>query len=206
MWAVLLIETGKGYVGRLRPYFARICYGNDFTSMFTPPSSSDSTADWSSTMTKSITSDTQCPTFSLPSTAAATEDDDFDIKEELHDARRSFPSGHATLAVSGAAYGQLVLIRLARTPRLSNEMGAIVMFVGWLWLLFSAWVSASRVVDNAHHVGDVAVGAFIGLWCAAMHYWYVAGRTEAEGRSVTDDSEATRLGKRVESSGSVKTE
>lgn len=209
MWAVLLIETGKGYVGRLRPYFARICYGSDFKAMFTPPlSSSDNTADWSSTLTSAITSDTQCPTFSSPSTAAAasSNDDDFDIKHELHDARRSFPSGHATLAVAGAAYGQLVLVRLARTPALSNEMAAIVMFVGWMWLLFSAWVSASRVVDNAHHVGDVAVGAFVGLWCAAMHYWYVAGRTEAEVGRVTDESEAIGLGKRVQRGGSVKSE
>lgn len=172
--------------------------------MFTPASSDDNTVDWSSLLTTAVTSDTQCPTLSSPSLAAPSGNGgDFDIKEELHDARRSFPSGHAALAVAGAAYGQLVLVRLARTPALSNEMAAIVMFVGWLWLLFSAWVSASRVVDNAHHVGDVAVGAFIGLWCAAMHFWYVVGRTESDGGRVT---EVSGIGNRVQSGGSVKNE
>lgn len=152
MTAVLLVELGKGYVGGLRPSFGRVCFSSSSSSTLSPH------------LLSPVLSDSDCTTES---------------PKALLDARRSFPSGHAALAVSGAAYGQLSLTRLARSGGISSVKALVVYAIGWLWLLFAAWVSASRVHDSAHHVGDVAVGALIGLWCAGVHFWYVIGREEA---------------------------
>lgn len=149
MISILLIELGKGYVGRLRPSFAWNCL-----SPSTPPYQN-----------RVYTSDEDCPTAD---------------RHSLHDGRRSFPSGHASLAVSGAAYGQLTFTRIARSADVVGDVAAILFVgLGWVWFLFAAWVSASRIFDNAHHVGDVAVGALVGVWCAAVHFWFVTGRNEA---------------------------
>lgn len=143
MVAILLVELGKGYVGRLRPSFAGLCLGES-------PS-----ADWTSL--PSILSDAACPTAD---------------KGALHDARRSFPSGHAALGVCGAAYFQMCVLRAA--PRFSGKLRRLGLYIlGWAAMAFGLWVAASRVFDNAHHVGDVAVGSVIGLWAAVIHFWFV---------------------------------
>lgn len=142
MLAVLLVELGKGYVGRLRPNFAFVCLN--------VPPTPDLTA------LPTIYSDEQCPT---------------PYKHLLHDARRSFPSGHAALAVCGAAYFQLCLNRAL--PRFTPLKRIALYGLGWTVMVFAAWVAASRVVDNAHHVADVAAGALIGVWAACAHFWYV---------------------------------
>lgn len=153
MMAILTIELGKGYVGALRPSFARVCL-----SPREPPYTVNE-ADIKGV----YTSDADCPTTD---------------QHALVDARRSFPSGHAALAVAGSLYGQLVLMRCARTADVS-EMAAISAYgFGFAWFLFAAWVSASRIFDAAHHVADVAVGCIVGVWCAVIHFWFVVGRNE----------------------------
>lgn len=160
MISILIIELGKGYVGRLRPSFARVCL-----TPANPPYNPSTTS--AATIRTMYMSDAECPT---------------PDRHSLHDARRSFPSGHASLAVSGAMYGQLVLTRLAREG-IENEIVALGVYaVGWLWMTFAAWVSASRVFDNAHHVGDVAVGSVVGVCAGAVHFWYVLGRNEVAQR------------------------
>lgn len=54
--------------------------------------------------------------------------------------------------------------------------------VGWLVMTGALWVAASRVMDFAHHVGDVAVGGVIGLWAAGMHYAYVEATAAEQGK------------------------
>lgn len=150
MLAVLIVEMGKGFVGRLRPSFATLCLGEPAHPAWTslPP----------------ILSDLSCPTLD---------------KAALHDARRSFPSGHAALAVCGAAYFQLCLLRAA--PRIEGRWRRLTLYaLGWVAMVAAAWVAASRVFDNAHHVGDVAVGSLIGLWTAGVHFWFVVGEIERE--------------------------
>ncbi|CDF33921.1 Lipid phosphate phosphohydrolase [Chondrus crispus] len=156
MIAVLIVEMGKGYVGRLRPSFATVC-------MDAAP-----TKAWLDL--PSILSDAACP--------AAD-------KKLLHDARRSFPSGHAALAVCGAAYFQLCLMRAL--PKMEGSFRRLALYsLGWGAMLWAAYVSASRVFDNAHHVSDVAVGMIVGLWTARVHFLFVAGEIDRE-RATKED-------------------
>lgn len=90
---------------------------------------------------------------------------------ELTDSRRSFPSGHASLAVGGAAYAQLCAVRASR-----KGLGSWVFIAGWIVMGGGFWVAASRVVDGAHHVGDIAVGALMGIWAALVQFFWVVGR------------------------------
>lgn len=149
MLAVLVVELGKGYVGRLRPNFAYAC--------LEAPATPDFTA------IHTIFSNTQCPTAN---------------KNLLQDARRSFPSGHAALAVCGAAYFQLCLNRAL--SRFTGLQRIVLYALGWGVMALAAWVAASRVVDNAHHVADVATGALIGMWAACVHFWYVVAAVPRE--------------------------
>lgn len=152
MLTILVVELGKGYVGALRPSFARVCL-----SPAEPPFPSDAVP------RQVYRANRDCPT---------------DAPHKLEDARRSFPSGHAALAVGGATYAQLVLLRYARAAHISEHAAIAVLLLGASWALFAAWVSASRIMDNAHHVADVAVGAVLGLWGAVVHFWFVVGRNE----------------------------
>lgn len=150
MIAVLIVEIGKGYVGRLRPSFATLCMAGEPRS------------DWLSL--PAVLSDAACP---------------MGEKGALHDARRSFPSGHAALAVCGAAYFQLCLMRAL--PRVEGALRRMALYaVGWGATIWAGYVSASRVMDNAHHVSDVAVGIIVGLWTARVHFSFVAGEIDRE--------------------------
>lgn len=153
MLAVLLVEIGKGYVGRLRPSFASLCLADTPRNI------------WHTL--GPVFSDADCPTLD---------------KAALHDARRSFPSGHAALALCGAAYFQLCLLHVAnKVHSVRNRLALYAL--GWFVLTWAAYVAASRVFDNAHHVGDVAVGSLIGLWTAAVHFWFVVIESDREHHS-----------------------
>lgn len=157
MIAVMIVEFGKGYVGALRPSFARSCLVPD------EPPYTLSTSSKSNEIKGIYRTDAECPSKN---------------RKALHDGRRSFPSGHAALAISGVVYGQLTLVRYIRSAEMSDMSAAGLCGVGWLWFMFAAWVCASRVHDSAHHVADVAVGSIVGFWCGAMHFWFVTGRNE----------------------------
>ena len=71
---------------------------------------------------------------------------------------QSFPSGHAT---TGAALGLAVAVLL---PRLR-----------WVGLAFALTIAASRVILNAHFLGDVMGGAAIGCFTVWwLRDWYAA--------------------------------
>lgn len=148
MLAVLVTELGKGYVGRFRPSYARTCL-----SAIKPPY-----LDNAEILTRKFTSDADCIS------------DNF---EALEDLRRSFPSGHASLAMAGFAYTQLMLIRSVSHAEIPHMMATFIYTLSWLVFVFAAWVCASRVYDNAHHPSDVVSGAVIGLWSACVHFYFV---------------------------------
>lgn len=97
--------------------------------------------------------------------------------------RRSFPSGHSSvafaLAVWTAAYLTWALNVRVRTSlhggsgvlaRLRADLGAAAGFLWTLALLGFAWaVAASRVYDFMHHPSDVIAGAFLGTVIAAFY-------------------------------------
>ena len=86
----------------------------------------------------------------------------------------SFPSGHA----AGAAAGAYSLTRIWVTPLPARL----------LWLAAAA-VMSSRVYLGVHYPLDVAVGAMIGLGCAA----FVTGGRVYRPRVSTRSSEKTRV-------------
>ena len=69
---------------------------------------------------------------------------------------RSFPSGHAAMAVAGALAGSQLLS-----------------YSAWLWWPLAAIVAVSRVYIGVHWPSDVIAGALIGLTTG----WFMLGRT-----------------------------
>jgi membrane-associated phospholipid phosphatase len=156
MLAVVFVECGKTYVGRLRPNFAHRCLGAGAV----PPSTTEG-------LLSVISSDAACTGHS----------------SGPWDGRRSFPSGHAALAVSVGVYTQLWLFRARAGLSDGGAVGAYGLGVAALFA--GLWVAATRIVDGAHHVSDVAVGGALGAWTGASHFWVVAHETEVAERSRT---------------------
>ncbi|CAN8069302.1 unnamed protein product [Agarophyton chilense] len=148
MVGILTVELLKGYVGRLRPSFAEACLAHP------APYGEDA-------LSRVFRNDDDCPG---------------DDRHLLHDMRRSFPSGHASLALGGGAYVQLCLLALAQGAH-DGRTATAVFLLGCVPCAFGFGVGASRVVDAAHHVGDVAVGSLIGVWAAATQFWHVNARS-----------------------------
>lgn len=154
MIAIMFVELGKNYVGRPRPSFLRSCLG---TNVEGPPSSSFLGP-------AVIFSDADCPALD---------------REHLFEARRSFPSGHASLSVGGALYAQLYLLYAIGELELAPDgvVSSAVNLLSYIPMAFGFWVAASRIVDNAHHVSDVACGSMVGAWAAVVHFMFVRDAT-----------------------------
>lgn len=159
MLAVLVAELGKGYVGRLRPSYARTCL-----SAINPPY-----LDSADILTRTFASDADCISSNV---------------EALEDLRRSFPSGHASLSMAGCAYTQLMLIRSASHAQIPHATATGIYLGSWLVSIFASWVCASRIYDNAHHPSDVVSGAVIGLWSACVHFYFVVSTLPEESDDV----------------------
>jgi diacylglycerol diphosphate phosphatase/phosphatidate phosphatase len=91
--------------------------------------------------------------------------------EKLRDANFSFPSGHSSLsscAMTYLAWFLLSKVVAARGPRWL-ALGSCALPGAW-----TAFVGASRLVDNWHHPSDVVAGLILGSLCstAAFHTWY----------------------------------
>ena len=74
---------------------------------------------------------------------------------------RSFPSGHAAMAVAGAIAGSQMLAGSA-----------------WFWWPLAAVTAVSRIYIGVHWPSDIVAGAFIGVAAA----WFVLGGSRS-GRS-----------------------
>lgn len=102
---------------------------------------------------------------------ACTEPSDF-VQAE---ARKSFPSGHSSLAFCGCTFVTLYLnLKLTVNiigkdntlrPFTKDMLNLLVFFIP---LSFSWYIAASRVHDNWHHVGDVLAGSLIGATTSAF--------------------------------------
>lgn len=98
----------------------------------------------------------------------------------LHDARKSFPSGHASVAFSSMLVLSLYLagrVGIQRQPsRAAPSMNVKLHYMlAWTPMLVAFFIAASRVHDFYHHPADVVGGALIGGVCAVMAHgmWYV---------------------------------
>lgn len=81
---------------------------------------------------------------------------------DVREGRKSFPSGHTTVAFAGLFYLSLVLAgRLAAvsTPRAGSLWKAVVVAAPWFVALL---IGLSRIADYWHHWQDVLIGGLIG--------------------------------------------
>eukprot|EP00977_Amphora_coffeiformis_P004566 scaffold983_cov168-Amphora_coffeaeformis.AAC.2 len=93
---------------------------------------------------------------------------------ELDDARKSFPSGHASQAWNGLFLLTLYLHQtwgVGGKCRRSIMMARGMSFVAVLPVVLATWIAASRIRDNQHFAADVVGGSMLG---AAIAY-YVHG-------------------------------
>ncbi|RUS76378.1 hypothetical protein EGW08_015858 [Elysia chlorotica] len=89
--------------------------------------------------------------------------------ESVNQGYKSFPSGHATMAMSGMFYMSLYIGRSLKvfTQRHSRYSG-IRLCVTIAPVVFGVLVAASRTADYHHHWQDVLVGSLIGVGFAYM--------------------------------------
>lgn len=94
--------------------------------------------------------------------------DRLELGIELDEARKSWPSGHATHAANMATYLSLYTWDEWR----ADEPLAIAAKSGITALLAAGagWVCWTRVADNRHYPGDVAAGAVLGASTALFFY------------------------------------
>lgn len=127
--------------------------------------------------------------------ATMTCNNNDDIKREI-EARKSFPSGHASASFCGMLCLGLYLAgkvglnhHISASNSINNNTTTLsttnqhqppwkkfvfLMALGGP-LFLSTFVAASRVHDNWHHPADVVAGSLVGASCAvvAYHLWYV---------------------------------
>lgn len=85
--------------------------------------------------------------------------------DKILEARLSFPSGHASLAVYTATYVMLYMQARVQWESvvmiLKHLIQSTVMFLG-------IYVALTRVVDNQHHWSDVLAGSLLGFGIACV--------------------------------------
>jgi len=96
---------------------------------------------------------------------------------DIRDGRKSFPSGHSSVAFVGASFVFLYLVGktgcfapgTVRGGFISSKAARAVLCLAPLVL--SSWVAITRLEDNRHHNEDVVVGSLIGFFSAAIAYY-----------------------------------
>lgn len=98
--------------------------------------------------------------------------------ETVMDGRRSFPSGHSSVAWTGMTFLSLWIAVSIGTWRFGEPARAASFLASRLAritltlapIAFATWVAVSRLEDNRHHKEDVIVGAGIGFVTATICY------------------------------------
>jgi membrane-associated phospholipid phosphatase len=98
------------------------------------------------------------------------------------EARKSFPSGHASFAWSTMLVLTLYLLGRSRL-NCENRSHSIMrggrkslkLFVCFIPSFFAAWVAVTRSIDNWHHYSDILAGSIIGAVAATIGYGYNYG-------------------------------
>jgi membrane-associated phospholipid phosphatase len=87
---------------------------------------------------------------------------------KVREGRKSFPSGHTSLATAGLGYLSFFLLANVRS-RADTGSGAVWRTLAALSPLFLAtWIGISRVRDYWHHWSDVATGGLLGAAIAFL--------------------------------------
>lgn len=89
----------------------------------------------------------------------------------VREARKSFPSGHSSLAFSAATFTFLYLVHVLRLGE-ANVSAKLTKMIGALLPLVCAGVIAvSRTIDFHHHFSDIVAGAALGAFMASFMFW-----------------------------------
>lgn len=97
---------------------------------------------------------------------------------EIDDARKSFPSGHASLAFHGMLLFSLYLQQTWGVGRRdggdTSSSARAASVLSLLPMALAGWIAATRVQDNKHFPVDVAAGSVLGGTLAyfAHHLWF----------------------------------
>ena len=104
-------------------------------------------------------------------------------KEDIDDARMSFPSGHVHLAASSMTVLSLYLLGRAIRANQKSVVGEdaamdlkhrLYMICSMTPILWTIFVAVAVVQDNMHFTSDVIAGGILGSFCGlfAYHLWY----------------------------------
>jgi len=106
-------------------------------------------------------------------------------EEGSEEARKSFPSGHASTSFCSMTILTLYLLRLFASGGLCHSRNQhrkpsqmafrrAISVICLSPMLLAFFIASSRVVDNYHHPADVVGGAVIGYACASVIYkiWF----------------------------------
>jgi len=99
-------------------------------------------------------------------------------KDVVLDGRRSFPSGHSSMAFAGLGFlslllaGQLGSFCLGVPPRSRSFLGSKLarLLITFVPLGFATWIAVTRLEDYRHHKEDVIVGSLLGFTIAFACY------------------------------------
>ncbi|KAK1867658.1 hypothetical protein I4F81_010163 [Pyropia yezoensis] len=173
-----VVEVVKTATGALRPDFAARCLGAAAAPPFgvgggggggggaNPPS-----------LPAVFSADADCPT--LVAAVAVSADEAARVRHRLRDGRRSFPSGHASLAAAFSTAAAVALGGLSAAAAVAGgglgggsgggggslrwaAVGEVAAVGVPAALVYGATMMGSRVADGRHHAGDVAAGAMLG--------------------------------------------
>lgn len=105
------------------------------------------------------------------------------------EARKSFPSGHSSLAfvcmtaLSLFFLGRAGSYQKKHTSYKHQAIRRMLSILSILPMSFAIFVASSRVVDNWHHPADIVAGSIIGLACGIFSYnlWYNPWNKEFSG-------------------------
>lgn len=138
---LFLTEVLKLYAGRLRPHFLDVC-DPDFSKV-------------------------NCSQGYVMASGSLCRGTD---REMLTDARKSFPSGHASVAAYGATY-IIVNLNIRFTWKGIRLLLPLMQLI--IVCVFS-YVGVSRVTDNKHHASDVIAGFFLGFIVALFTLKFIS--------------------------------
>lgn len=140
-----LTDVGKYTTGRLRPHFLSVCQPNQLALQ-------------------------NCTSSVYIEDIICTRKSDW----KLHNARLSFPSGHASIAVYTATF--LVLYLQKRVTWKFTRLAKPCLQV--MLALTGIFVALSRISDYMHHWSDVLAGAILGCFVGVLMELYVSRRTK----------------------------